>query len=477
MPVDGTRPWELLLAVEHGVDATLRRQLEERLRAAVRSGALPGGTRLPSTRALAAQLGVSRGVVIDAYDQLAHEGVVELRPRAAPRIAPQLDPRGEVPDAAAPSGRPRLDFAATSPDLTLFPRAAFRRALDQAVATLPDSALDYGDPRGALELRVALSRYLGRVRGVIAPPEAIFIVNGFTQALDLIVRLLSDRGARAVAVENPCLEDEPLACARAGLDVIALPVDDDGAVIATLAGLDADAAIVAPAHQYPTGTILAPQRRRALLDWARAGDRLVIEDDYDAEFRFDRRPVGALQAMAPEHVVYIGTASKTFAPGLRLGWLVVPDALVGDLAELKWFVDGGAPALMQHAYATLLGDGTVDRHLQRARAHYRARRDRLVAELTARFPDGQIAGIAAGLHLVLRPGFAIDGARLAEAASAHGLRVTTVAAHDHHPRADEDGAAGIVLGYGTIPTAAIPAAAAELETVLRASRRGGRAAS
>jgi GntR family transcriptional regulator/MocR family aminotransferase len=469
--IDGTRPWELLLALEPGADGTLRRQLEARLRDAVRSGALPGGARLPSTRTLAAQLGVSRGVVIDAYDQLAHEGVVELRPRAAPRIAPGLDDRRDAPDAPAPDAGPRYDFSATSPDLTLFPRTAWRRALDQALVALPDSALDYGDPRGALELRVQLSRYLGRVRGVIAPPESIMVVNGFTQALDLVIRLLAAGGARAVAVEDPCLEDEPIACARAGLDVIALPVDEDGAQIAALVDQDADVAIVAPSHQYPTGTVLAPERRRALLDWARAGERLVLEDDYDAEFRYDRRPVGALQAMAPDRVVYMGTASKTFAPALRLGWLVVPPELVQPLTELKWFVDGGSPALTQHAYATLLRDGTVDRHLQRTRAHYRARRDRLVQELTARFPDGSIGGIAAGLHLVLAPGFALDPDRLQAAAAEHDIRVELVAAHAHHPRLAQDaGRAGLVLGYGTIPTAAIPAAVTALESVVRAAR-------
>jgi GntR family transcriptional regulator/MocR family aminotransferase len=469
---DGTRPWELLLAVDHGGDATLRRQLEARLREAVRSGALPGGARLPSTRALAAQLGVSRGVVIDAYDQLAHEGVVQLRPRAAPRIASELSPGGEAAAAPVVASGARFDFSATSPDITLFPRAAWRKAMDQALATLPDSALDYGDPRGAPELRLELSRYLGRVRGVIAAPEAIVVVNGFTQALDLLTRLLAARGAQAVAVEDPCLEDEPLACARSGLDVIALPVDEDGAVIAALADIEADAAIVAPAHQYPTGTVLAPQRRRALLDWARAGERVVIEDDYDAEFRYDRRPVGALQAMAPEHVVYIGSASKTFAPGLRLGWLVVPEPMIEPLAELKWFVDGGSPALTQHAYATLLRDGTVDRHLQRARVHYRARRDRLVQELGRRFPDGVIGGIAAGLHLVLRPGFPVDPEALERAAREHDVRVELVAAHAHHPRPAQDaGAAGLVLGYGTIPTAAIPAAVAALEATLREAAR------
>jgi GntR family transcriptional regulator/MocR family aminotransferase len=471
--IDGTRPWELLLALEPGADGTLRRQLEARLRDAVRSGALPDGARLPSTRALAAQLGVSRGVVIDAYDQLAHEGVVELRPRAAPRIASGLHERPDAPDAQAPEAGPRYDFSATSPDLTLFPRTAWRRALDQALVALPDSALDYGDPRGALELRVQLSRYLGRVRGVIAPPESIMVVNGFTQALDLVIRLLAARGARAIAIEDPCLEDEPIACARAGLDVIPLPVDEDGARIATLVDQDADAAIVAPSHQYPTGTVLAPERRRALLDWARAGERIVLEDDYDAEFRYDRRPVGALQAMAPDRVVYTGTASKTFAPGLRLGWLAVPPELVQPLTELKWFVDGGSPALTQHAYATLLRDGTVDRHLQRARVHYRARRDRLAQELAARFPGGSVGGIAAGLHLVLRPGVALDPQRLAQAAAEHGIRVELVAAHAHHPHLAQDaGEAGLVLGYGTIPTAAIPAAVAALESVVGAARAG-----
>jgi GntR family transcriptional regulator/MocR family aminotransferase len=455
-----SRPWEVLLHVDRGGDGTLRAQLQIRLREAIASGALAPGERLPSTRSLSGQIGVSRGVVIDTYEQLAIEGFVELRERAAPRVAPAAPTRA-AHDERPPAPGPRFDFSATSPDIALFPRQAWRRELDRALATLPDSALDYGDPRGAIELRTELSRYLGRVRGVVAPPEAIVIVNGFTQGLDLMCRLLAARGARTVALEDPCLEDIPLACARSGLRAHDMPVDDHGARIE---GIATDVAIVSPSHQYPAGAILAGDRRQTLLAWAAAAPgRFVIEDDYDAEFRYDRRQLPALQASAPEHVVYTGTTSKTFAPGLRLGWLVVPAALIDAVTELKWFVDGGAPALGQHAYAALLRRGIVDRHLQRARDHYRKRRDLLVAELAQAVPEGRVEGIAAGLHLVLRLPRELDGDALARAAEPQRVRVDLLGAHGRSDRACD----ALVLGFGAIPTPAIRAAVNALAAALR----------
>jgi GntR family transcriptional regulator/MocR family aminotransferase len=454
-----SRPWEVLLHVDRDAAETLRAQLQTRLREAIGAGALAAGARLPSTRSLADQIGVSRGVVIDTYEQLAVEGLVELRERAAPRVATAsgiLEARDPQPSPPAP----RYDFSATSPDLALFPRKEWRRELDEALATLPDSALDYDDPRGALALRTELSRYLGRVRGVVAPPEAIVIVNGFTQGLDLMCRLLAARGAQTVAIEDPCLEDIPLACARAGLRACDVPVDADGARFDAIAS---DAAIVSPSHQYPAGAILAEHRRDRLMRWAEeAPERFVIEDDYDAEFRYDRRQLPALQARAPQRVIYTGTTSKTFAPGLRLGWLVVPQPLIEPVTELKWFADGGAPALNQHAYAGLLRRGVVDRHLQRARDHYRRRRDLLVAELQAAIPDGRVEGIAAGLHLVLRLPRDLDPQALEQATAARQVRVELLGAHGRtNPARD-----ALVLGFGAIPTPAIRAAVTALATAL-----------
>jgi GntR family transcriptional regulator/MocR family aminotransferase len=298
------------------------------------------------------------------------------------------------------------------------------------------------------------------VRGVVALPEAVVIVNGFTQGLDLMCRLLAANGAQTVAIEDPCLEDIPLACARAGLRAVDMPVDADGA---RTDALSTDAAIVSPSHQYPTGAILAEHRRDALLAWAAAAPgRFVIEDDYDAEFRYDRRQLPALQASDPERVIYTGTTSKTFAPGLRLGWLVVPPPLIDAVTELKWFADGGAPVFTQHAYAGLLRRGVVDRHLQRARDHYRKRRDVLVGELGRAIPEGRVEGIAAGLHLVLRLPRAFDPQALETAALAEAVRVELLGAHGRQAPARD----ALVLGFGAIPTPAVRAAVGALAAAL-----------
>jgi GntR family transcriptional regulator/MocR family aminotransferase len=450
---------ELFAALDRSRPEPLRAQLEDAICAAITDGGAPPGTRLPASRVLAEALHVSRGVVSEAYAQIAAEGWIEVRRGAAPVV--RALPTGSDPSTlrspknpcseqdrfvkgSDPSMIARLDLTATAPDLALFPRRAWSAALRRAVADMPDAALDYADPRGEAELRAELSAYLVRVRGVAAAD--LVVTNGYTQGLWLTCRALAARGARRVAVEDPSLDDAWATVRSAGLEVVALPVDEHGVVPD---GLDADAILVTPAHQFPTGVVLAPERRRALLAWG----GIVIEDDYDSEYRYDRAPVGTLQRLAPDRVVYLGTASKTLAPALRLGWLVAPPELASAVARERWAVDSGGNALTARAYARLLATGEVDRHLRRTRREYRERRDRLVAALEARLPGCQVTGVAAGLHLLLRLPPGTDETALVEALARRRIKVRGLASYRLMPGGEDEPA--LVIGYGRLPRAAI----------------------
>jgi GntR family transcriptional regulator/MocR family aminotransferase len=445
--------FELFASLDRTVPAPLRAQLEDAIRAAITGGGAPPGTRLPASRVLAEGLGVSRGVVSEGYAQLAAEGWIELRRGTAPIVR-------AVPAAAAavtphePPAALRLDLKATAPDLAAFPRRAWSAALRRAVATIPDAGLDYGDPYGDPQLRAELAAYLVRVRGVAA--GEIMITSGFTHGLWLTCRALAARGATRVAVEDPSLDDSWATIRSTGLEVVGMPVDEHGI---RLEGLDADAVLVTPAHQFPTGAVLAPERRRALLTWR----GIVIEDDYDGEYRYDRAPVGTLQRLAPDRVVYLGTASKTLAPALRIGWLLAPPALAAAIAEARWPVDAGAPAITSRAYADLLASGEVDRHLRRTRRDYRARRDALVAALEQRLPDCRVAGIAAGLHLLLRLPPGTDEDAVVSALARRRIRVRGLASYRLTPRDDDP---ALALGYGRLSLAAIDSAVEALRAAI-----------
>ena len=317
----------------------LRQDLREALRSAIQQGRLPAGTVLSASRRLAADLGVSRGVVSDSYDQLACEGYLAVRPRSAPVVAEVAAGLPAVPEPAVP--RWRFDFTATTPDVALFPRRAWARAVQRAVANTPDAALDYGDYHGRLELRAALSSYLGRVRGVRIDPGRIVVTQGFTQALDLLCHVLAGSGRVIMAMETPSHPGLWATVRQSGLQLAGCPVDEHGLQPDMLSALGADAVVTAPAHQFPTGAVMAPDRRLALIAWAQAGHGLVIEDDYDAEFRYDRTPIGAIQGLDPGRVAHVGTVSKTLAPGVRLGWISAPAELVDPLVARKSAADSG----------------------------------------------------------------------------------------------------------------------------------------
>jgi GntR family transcriptional regulator/MocR family aminotransferase len=448
------------IRVERRPGETLRSALERELRGAILDGSLRAGAQLPSSRVLAATIGVSRGVASDAYGQLEAQGFLSIAPRASPVVA-SVERAIGGPSRRAHDPTPRFDFIPTTPDVTLFPRRLFATALADAARTATAAALDYGDPAGLNELRQALADHLGLTRGVVTSPDQIVITQGTAQAIDLVLRVLRGRGLARVGVEDPSLASQQERVRAHGLEVIGHPVDERGLVVE---GLRGDAAIVMPAHQFPTGTVLRGDRRRALVEWARAGDRYLIEDDYDAEFRYDRMAVRALQGLDPDRVVYVGTTSKTLAPGLRIGWIAAPTALVEELRTTKNLLDAGSPALPQLALARLIRNGEYARHVRRVRSVYRQRRDVLIAQLAAQLPDVSVEGVAAGVHLLVRLPPGIDDIAVVAAAEARGLRVQAVASHCIASARN----GGLVLGYGRLHGSAIPAAVGELAAVIRA---------
>lgn len=445
------------------IGTRVRAALESALREAVRTGRLHPGTRVPSSRTLARDLGIARNTVAEAYGQLVAEGWLTARQGSGTRVAEQaatIDARPSAPEVAA--GRSRYDLRPGSPDLSGFPRSAWLAAARRALNRAPYEALGYSDPRGRPELRDALADYLARARGVRVTPERIVVCSGFTQAFGLLCQVLQARAATTLAIEEFTQPGTREIAAASRLNLQTLPVDTHGAAIGELA--DADAVLLTPAHQFPLGVPLAAQRRAQAVAWAaRDTARLVIEDDYDGEFRYDRQPLGALQALAPEHVVYAGTASKTLAPGLRLAWLVLPTHLIEDVVKAKTLADRHTSTLDQLTLAEFIVSGAYDRHIRRSRLSYRRRRDRLVAALHGHTPNVQITGIAAGLHALveLPPGHRED--QVIARASEHSLALEGLHAYADAPQLH---APALVVGYGTPPQHAYTAAIARLCTVL-----------
>jgi GntR family transcriptional regulator / MocR family aminotransferase len=433
--------------------------LVDAIRAAIADGRLPVGSRLPATRVLATELGVSRGVVVAAYQRLADEG----------RISAQGS-RGTVVTTAppAPVARPApareppayLNLSPGLPDLSAFPRAAWLRTERQVLNRATAAELGYGDPRGAEPLRRELTGWLGRTRGIRADPADVVVVAGVAQALALVVQVLRARGVHAVGVEDPGSRGTRDQLARWGLEPRPVPVDERGLDVDRLGRGGLDAVLVTPAHQFPTGVVLAPERRRALLDWAVAGG-LVIEDDYDAEHRYDRPPVGALQGLAPDRVAYTGSTSKTLAPALRLGWLIPPPALREEIAAAKLAADLASPTLPQLVLAALLACGELERHLRVTRSRQRARRNAMLEALGEHLPDARVHGVAAGLHLLITLPEGVDDAALADRARTAGILVQPLSAHRQG-----HGPPGLVLGYAAHPPDRIRQAVRRLAQIL-----------
>ena len=494
----------------HGV----RAGLETALREAVRTGRLGPGVRLPSSRALAADLGVARNTVAEAYGQLVAEGwltavqgsgtrvagqaATGLAPPAHPapaasraRAAGQAPTAGQAPvigspraaSSVPPSPRVtayRYSLRVGSPDLSAFPRAAWLAAARRALSAAPSEAFGYGHPQGRPELRAALAEYLARARGVRAHPDRIVVCDGFGEGLALLTRVLRARGATTLAVEEYGLPSARDTAVAAGLRLTTLPVDGHGAMAGPAGPASpAGAALLTPAHQFPLGAALAPARRTQFVEWARDSGGLIIEDDYDGEFRYDRQPVGALQALAPDHVAYAGSASKSLAPGFRLGWLVLPASLVGEVTAARELATGPGSRLDQLTLAEFITSGSYDRHIRRSRLAYRRRRDRLAAALGREAPRVRVTGIAAGLHALceLPPGLTED--QVVARAAARGLEVEGLARYRATDRATNQANAGatdratdagreqagrqaLVIGYGSPPEHSFSGAVARL---------------
>jgi GntR family transcriptional regulator/MocR family aminotransferase len=380
----------------------LRAGLVDALRTAVRTGRLAAGTRLPSSRSLAADLGVARNTVADSYAELVAEGWLTAQQGSGTRVATRSEPRRPEPAARrVGQGRPAHRLLPGSPNLAEFPRAQWLAASRRALTAAPHDAFGYGDPLGRMELRAALAEYLARTRGVYAEPERVVICSGFHHALILMAQVLRHQRVRSVAVESYGFDVHRDSLAGAGLRTEPLYVDERGARTEDLALMrGVGAVLLTPAHQYPTGVELRSERRAAVVDWARVTGGLILEDDYDGEFRYDRQTVGALQGLDPERVIYFGSVSKSLAPGLRLAWMVLPGDLVPEVAEAKGSVDWSS-ALEQLTLAEFISSGAYDRHVRSMRLRYQRRRDQLVETLATRVPGVRVTGMSAGLQAVI----------------------------------------------------------------------------
>ncbi|MFE6971025.1 PLP-dependent aminotransferase family protein [Isoptericola sp. NPDC057653] len=452
------------------------RDLEAALREAVTGGRIAPGARLPSSRALAADLGVARNTVSAVYAQLAAEGWLASRVGAGTWVA-RPTTTASAPPAPPEPVRDLLDLRGGIPDASAFPRAAWAASARRAAADAPAAHLGYGDPLGDAVLRRSLAAYLARVRGVRSEPGSLVVTHGFGELLALVCRVLAARGARGVAVERYGHAAHREVIEAAGLRVVPVAVDEEGLDVGRLAALPGvDAVLVTAAHQFPTGAALAPARRRELVAWAAGTGALVVEDDYDGEFRYDRRAVGALQALAPDRVVYAGTASKALAPGIGLAWGAVPPALVDDLARERRRSGVRPDPLGQLTLARFVDDHEYDRTVRRRRADYRDRRRRLQEVVDARLPGCRLVGMDAGLHGLLALPVGVPERAVTGAAAARGLRLAGLGDFDAAgPGAPGAAPPHVVVGYGAPPGHRFEAALAALVDAVSAAGGGGAA--
>ncbi len=446
----------LLIELEPGTGVSLHEQLEVRLRYLIRSGRLTAGTRLPSSRALAVELGVSRGVVLEAYAQLSAEGYLTSSQGAPTRVAAAASVERPPVPASTLLARHDYEFDPGAPDPQAFPRNQWLRSMRTVLRSAPFEVVADSDPRGAPELRNELMGYLGRVRGAAPEPEHTLLCSGFTQAFASLCRVLANRGVERIAVEEPGWQRHRLIAEGAGLEPCSIAVDERGIDVSELARSRCEAAVLTPAHQFPTGAVLSAQRRAELLDWAEERDALIVEDDYDSELRYDREPVGALQGLAPERVAFIGSVSKRLAPALRIGWVLCPSWLSGALTYEHALTDGGSPVLDQLALTDFIARGELDRHLRRMRLLYRERRESLLAALARSLPAARPLGIAAGMFVAASLPDS-DEHELVRRAAEYGVAVEAI------------GGVGLVLGFGNLSAPTIETAIARLAEALAAN--------
>jgi GntR family transcriptional regulator/MocR family aminotransferase len=434
--------------------------LAAQLRVAMSDGRLPVGSRLPATRVLAAELTVSRGVVTEAYQRLTEDGHVAGRGRggtvvvAVPVSVPEHDaPAGSTTDifGSVPGNEifdtyravpARYDLSPGVPDLAAFPRAAWLRAERAVFNSLEPSAFGYGDPRGTPSMRLAVANWLARTRGIRAYPGEVVIVSGVAQALGLLAQVLRADGITQVAVEDPGSLGVRQTLVNCGLQTPPVEVDSAGLRVDCLVASGVGAVMLTPAHQFPTGVILDGDRRRQLMRWG----GLIIEDDYDAEHRYDRPPVPALRAMLAEHVCYAGSVSKLLAPALRIGWVLVPSRYREALVAAKRNADLGNAALPQLVLAELMSSGELERQLRFLRRLHIRRRDAMISAVRTHLPGAVVHGAAAGLHLMITFDADFADVDLAAAALAHGVKVQPLSWHCQRPNRP-----GLIMGYAANP--------------------------
>ncbi|MFB6720867.1 PLP-dependent aminotransferase family protein [Kribbella sp. NPDC056345] len=421
---------DLHLGAVEGTGRNVRAGLMDAFRDAIRTGRLAPGTPLPPSRVLAADLGLGRSTVVRVYSELINEGWLtalhgsgtEVSQRSAELVGQRARPR-------VPAARPRLvhDLRPGYPDLSSFPRDEWIRAVKRTVTNAPFEAFGYTDPQGRSELRDVVARYLARARGLRAHADNVVVCSGAAEGLRLAATVLANAGVTKVAIEEFCLHTQRPALLKAGIEPVLLPVDAGGADVSALDEIpDLGAVLLTPSHQFPLGVALQSDRRAAVVDWARRRGTLIIEDDYDGEFRYDRSPVGALQVLDHDRVLYLGTASKSLAPGLRLGWLVVPDRLVGSIVAEKGWAEESVGFVNQLAMTDFIESGAYDRHIRTTRAQYRRRLQQLVETISRHCPTTRVTGMSAGLHVILeQPGR--SGAELVRRAAREQLAIEPLA--------------------------------------------------
>ncbi len=453
---------ELDLRITPGTGS--RAALETALRDAIRAGRLAPGTTLPSTRTLAVDLGVSRSTVVTTYEQLAAEGYLIARHGSATRVAALHPPAPPSPEYDPFGPAPAHDFRPGEPDPSAFPRARWLRSLRRTITTAPDRAFGYPDPRGIAELRSTVADHLARTRTVVADRPSVHVVAGYGAGLGFLADTFRRRGVERIAVEDPMLPMHTLTLRAAGIETVRVALDADGIDVDALRAARVGAVIVTPAHQYPTTVTMSPRRRTELLAWARDHDAWIVEDDYDGEFRYDRRPIGSLQGLGPDQVIYCGTTSKSLSPALRVGWLVVPEPLRADLLRAI-NVRSGVSAMDQLALADFIQRGELDRHVRSMRAIYRRRNDALRAVLGDAAPWLDLGSGAAGLHLVARLRCDhVDEATVLAAADDASIGLLGLRTHHRSSAADT----GFAIGFSRPPEHHFPTALARLGEMLSA---------
>jgi GntR family transcriptional regulator / MocR family aminotransferase len=441
----------LLVSLDRASDLSLHEQVERAIRNGIGEGRLAAGTRLPSTRALATELGVSRGVVTEAYGQLAAEGYLLIRQGAPVRVARTVRPARQRQRAASLLPRFRYHFHPGLPDLAGFPRDRWMRSLRAGLREASSEEVGYADPRGTPALRQTLADYLGRVRGVAADPEQILISGGFSQGFSLLCRWLRDRGVERIALEDPGWHRHRLIVEQAGLDVVPIAVDAEGLRVEALEATGAEVVLVTPAHQFPTGSVLSSERRTRLVDWAERREGLIVEDDFDSEYRYDHAGLGALQGLAPERVAYLGSVSKRLTPGIRLGWMQLPSWAAWPLIQAKTIEDGGCETISQLALHDFIERGELDRHIRRTRLLYQRRREALAESVAKWTPEARLGNGNAGLfELVELPSGTVEAALIAAAAE-RGLGLEGLSLHSFTGSAP----AALVMGFANLPEPAI----------------------